>query len=115
MRKNHSAQNLGSAALQIDISSVLQVTRKQSPMRVQVRPIRRLRRPYSPDTRDDVHVLAKVVTLRELDCLRKIKPVRKRGLCSVYDTLQILREAHAPWTSDSYSCGMVRSLLRAST
>jgi hypothetical protein len=114
MIKTHSDQNLG-GALQKDITSVLQVTRKQSLMWVQIRSIRRLRRPYSPDTRDDVHVLAKVVTLRERDCLPKVKPVRKRGHGSVYDTLQIMREAHAPWTSVSHSYGMVRSLLRAPT
>ena len=85
-------------------------------MRVQIRHTRRSRRPYTPDTRDDVHVLAKVVTLRERECLPKGKTgVTKRRLCSVYGTLQILRETHAPWISDSYSYGTVRSLLRAST
>ena len=46
-------------------------------MRVQIRAIRRLRGPYSPDTRDDVHILAKVVTstLRERECL----PTNKTG------------------------------------
>jgi hypothetical protein len=73
MRKNHSGKNLGSVALQIDRTSVLQVTRKQSTVRVQISHIRRLRRPYSPDTGDDVHVFAKVVTFCERECLPKNK------------------------------------------
>jgi hypothetical protein len=88
MRKKSLRSNLGSAALQKDTTSVLQVTRKQSPMRVRIRDIPRLRRPYSPDTRDDVQVLAKVVTLRERDRLTKNETGAKEN-CSVYGTLQI--------------------------
>jgi len=80
MRKNHSVQNLGSAALQIDSTSVLQMARKQSPMRVQIRHIRRLRCPYSPDTHDDVHVLAKMASLREREGLPQNKTVAEKGI-----------------------------------
>lgn len=57
-------------------------------MRVQIKHVRRLRRPYPPDTHDDVHVLAKVGTLRKRGRLYPKKPGRNRGPSSVRATLQ---------------------------
>lgn len=94
MRKNHSVQNLGIVALQIDSTGVLQMARKQSPMRVQIRHIRRLRRPYSPDTHDDVHVLAKMVSLRKRECLPQNKTVAEKF--SLRNSTDLEREAHVP-------------------
>jgi hypothetical protein len=59
----------------MDITSIQQVTRKQTPMRVQINLMRRLWRPYPPNPHDDVHVLAKVGTFRERERL----PNKNRG------------------------------------
>lgn len=60
-------------ALQIDVTSTPQVAEKQSPMRVCVNHVRRLWRPYPPDTQDNVQVrigrAALYETLCECDCL----------------------------------------------
>jgi hypothetical protein len=73
--KNQLGSNLRSIALKMDVTSIQQVTRKQRPMRIQINLKRRLWSPYPPDPHDDVHVLAKVGTLRERERL----PIKNRG------------------------------------